>query len=226
MTYVMSDLHGMVDKYVEMLDKIGGLRDGDTLYVLGDVIDRGPDGDVILLSMMSDLRIVPIMGNHEYYALPILKAIKGGMPMEWVEKSPQYKVWTEDGGDLTAKAFVSHSRETQNEIYEYVKSFSIYKEITVCGRRFHLSHTLPEYDPARNADDVPLKEFVWGEPNYDKCYDPGVTFITGHTPTKLIDPAYEGRIWQGNGHIAIDCGAAFGGRLGCLCLDTMEEYYV
>ena len=57
-------------------------------------------------------------------------------------------------------------------------------------------------------------------------YDPDVTFVTGHTPTGLIDPAYEGRIWQGNGHIAVDCGAAFGGRLGCLCLDTMEEYYV
>lgn len=29
-----------------------------------------------------------------------------------------------------------------------------------------------------------------------------------------------------NNHIAIDCGASFGGKLGCICLDTLEEYYV
>lgn len=27
-------------------------------------------------------------------------------------------------------------------------------------------------------------------------------------------------------HISIDCGCAYGGRLGCICLDTMEEFYV
>ena len=43
MTYVMSDLHGCYDKYAQMLEKIG-FGDGDTLYILGDVIDRGPDG--------------------------------------------------------------------------------------------------------------------------------------------------------------------------------------
>jgi len=50
--------------------------------------------------------------------------------------------------------------------------------------------------------------------------------VTGHTPTGLIDAAYNGRVWKGNNHIAIDCGAVFGGVLGCLCLDTMEEFYV
>lgn len=42
----------------------------------------------------------------------------------------------------------------------------------------------------------------------------------------LIGPAYKGRIYKNNNHIAIDCGAVFGGRLGCLCLDTMKEFYV
>lgn len=41
----------------------------------------------------------------------------------------------------------------------------------------------------------------------------------------MIDPVFFGKIWQGCGHIAIDCAAAWGGRLGCLCLDTMEEIY-
>ena len=43
MTYVMSDIHGHYDKYREMLETIEFAAD-DTLYVLGDVLDRGSDG--------------------------------------------------------------------------------------------------------------------------------------------------------------------------------------
>ena len=51
MTYVMSDLHGCYDKYRQMLEQIG-FGDDDTLYILGDVIDRGEGGIDILLDMM------------------------------------------------------------------------------------------------------------------------------------------------------------------------------
>ena len=52
MIYVMSDLHGCFDKYRAMLDKIN-FNAEDTLYILGDVVDRGEDGIKILLDMMS-----------------------------------------------------------------------------------------------------------------------------------------------------------------------------
>lgn len=33
-------------------------------------------------------------------------------------------------------------------------------------------------------------------------------------------------IWHGDGRIGIDCGACFaGGRLGCLRLDDLKEFY-
>ena len=43
MIYAMSDIHGCFDKYRAMLSEIQ-FKSTDTLYVLGDVIDRGPDG--------------------------------------------------------------------------------------------------------------------------------------------------------------------------------------
>lgn len=49
--YGMSDLHGRYDKYLQMLEKIG-FGDGDTLYILGDVIDRGEGVVDILKDMM------------------------------------------------------------------------------------------------------------------------------------------------------------------------------
>ena len=41
-TYVMSDIHAMAELFWKMLDKIQ-FSDRDTLYILGDMIDRGPD---------------------------------------------------------------------------------------------------------------------------------------------------------------------------------------
>ena len=42
-TYVMSDFHGRHDLFLRMLEKISFCEE-DTLYILGDVADRGPDG--------------------------------------------------------------------------------------------------------------------------------------------------------------------------------------
>ena len=48
MTFAISDLHGYpVDKFKALLDK-AGFSDADTLYILGDVIDRSGDGWTIL----------------------------------------------------------------------------------------------------------------------------------------------------------------------------------
>lgn len=38
--YVMSDLHGMYDKFISMLKQIN-FNSNDHLYILGDVLDRG-----------------------------------------------------------------------------------------------------------------------------------------------------------------------------------------
>ena len=47
MIYVMSDIHGQARRFHSILDQIA-LKDEDTLYILGDVIDRNPDGIRIL----------------------------------------------------------------------------------------------------------------------------------------------------------------------------------
>ncbi len=51
-TYVMSDIHGMADLFKRMLEQIR-FSDEDTLYILGDMIDRGPDPAGILDFVMS-----------------------------------------------------------------------------------------------------------------------------------------------------------------------------
>ena len=43
MIYVISDLHGCYEEYIKMLELIN-FNGNDTLYVLGDICDRGNYG--------------------------------------------------------------------------------------------------------------------------------------------------------------------------------------
>ena len=65
-TYAISDLHGYpVEKFKALLAK-AGFCDDDTLYILGDVIDRNGDGGVSLLRLiMESPNMEFILGNHE-----------------------------------------------------------------------------------------------------------------------------------------------------------------
>lgn len=50
-TYVISDIHGNYDAYKEMLKKIR-FSEEDMLYILGDILDRGPQPIKVVLDLM------------------------------------------------------------------------------------------------------------------------------------------------------------------------------
>ena len=103
MQYAVSDIHGCYNKYIQLLDRID-LRPSDTLYALGDMIDRGPDGLKILRDMSMRPNIVPFLGNHEYAALTCLPWLMEELTEEntepdvllWRLQSTQG--WISDGG--------------------------------------------------------------------------------------------------------------------------------
>lgn len=225
-TYVMSDLHGRYDLYRGMLRKID-FSAADELYILGDAIDRGADGIDLLLDLMERPNAHLLMGDHEDMARTILWEYAFAQDREYLNSAAfteKTKRWMEDGGEATFAAFQKLDWWEQERIVVYLYSLPYRKELTVNGLTYYLSHTLPDEPPV--TEDAPKRDFLWGEPDYRLCYGTGKTFITGHTPTHLIDPSYHGQIWRGNGHIAVDCAAVYGGALGCLCLETEEEFYV
>jgi len=224
MIYAISDIHGCYDKYMAMLEKIG-FSDDDTLYVLGDVVDRGEDGIRVLFDMLERENVIPIKGNHDYLAHKLLKlTVKSDdIGDEIVELS---RMWFSDGGIPTYKAFRALNKKDKSKILAYISTFFYFQDIEVGGQKFLLSHTVPPKETLLDFEGCSLLEYVAGDPEYDKVYFEDKLIVTGHTPTFLIDEEYDGRIYKNNNHIAIDCGAVFGGKLGCICLDTMEEFYV
>lgn len=72
MRYVISDIHGCSATFEALLDKIQ-LSQNDTLFLLGDYIDKTLNGHLVLDRKMElqekKYQIVPILGNHEKYVL-------------------------------------------------------------------------------------------------------------------------------------------------------------
>ncbi len=231
-TYVISDIHGQYDKFEELLDEID-LKDDDTLYILGDVLDRGPNPIKTLLKIMEMPQVICLFGNHELMALECLEFLMEEVTDETLEKHgdrwvEDLALWQYNGGRSTIVEFSKISEEQRRDVIEYIKDMLAYEELRVGDNDFLLVHAgLGNYSPTKDIEDYSLRELVWKRADYDIQYFPDRYVVTGHTPTQNIkENPNPGYIYRNKNHIAIDCGACFrGGRMAAICLDTLEEYY-
>ena len=232
MTFVISDIHGCYDQYIALLQKIN-LRSQDTLYVLGDALDRGPAPIKVLQDMMNRSNVFTLLGNHDFVAAVCLKELSEEITNRSLEKLDENMLgvisdWLSDGGATTLKEFRNLSPEDRVDVMDYLGEFSLCEEICVGGKTYILAHAgLGNFSPQKGLEDYSLEDLAFCRTDYSKPLFRDKILVTGHTPTALIPgnprPGY---IYKGNNHIAIDCGCAFGGRLGAICLDTGEEFYV
>lgn len=232
MIYAMSDLHGCYDLYLKMLDKIG-FSESDTLYILGDILDRGKDGMKIIQDIKSRQNVITLLGNHDFTAYKALNRIYSPMPenenkLEYFNDSlTLFKSWTHDGGQVTYEDFGRLEEAEKAEFFEFIENMEVYEELEVGGNKFILSHSgLGNFKKNKPLSEYSLDDLIWARMDYEKVYFEDKYIVSGHTPTELIDKEYSGRIYRKNNHIAIDCGAVFLGILGCIRLDDFKEFYV
>lgn len=232
-TYVMSDLHGNYEAYQKMLAKIN-FQQEDMLYILGDILDRGPNPIQIILDLMKRPNVEIIAGNHCVMACECFKFLLSEITEENISQIDGAVIekllnWQENGAKTTMDEFYQCDKALQKEIVEFISDFEVYDEIEVGDKTFVLVHAgLKNFSPDRELWDYDLNELVWERADYEQRYFEDKYVITGHTPTMLIqNNTAPGFIYQANHHIAIDCGCSFpGGRLGCLRLEDMKEFYV
>ena len=232
-TYVIADIHGQYDLFMELLKKIN-LQETDLLYVLGDVLDRGPHPIKTLRKLMEMPNAICLVGNHELMALDSLKFLMQEVTEESIKKLDAemldgFLTWAEhNGGQTTINEFRTLERADQMEVIDFLSDLSVYEELSVGGKEYLLVHAgLGGYYPGKDMDAYSLKELVWDRAEYDIEYFPDKYVVTGHTPTQyILGNPKPGYIFRQNHHIAMDCGVHCpGGRLAALCLDTNEEFY-
>jgi serine/threonine protein phosphatase 1 len=230
MTYVMSDLHGEYHKFLQMLELIRP-GDEDVIYILGDIVDRGEEPINLLLDIMDRKNVIPLMGNHDYMACDILKQLVKEITPGTTALAPklmnQVLDWMDDGGINTMLQFRELQPFQRERILKFISGFSFVEIVEIGEKCFIMSHAgLGNFQKGKKLKEYTVYELIAARPDVDKrCFDDESVFVVcGHTPTRNL--CGENRIYQTNGNIYIDCGAVFGGKLGCLCLDTMEEFYV
>ena len=231
MIYVIGDIHGNKDKYDEMLSKISP-KDTDAVFVLGDVIDIGEDSVEILQDMMYRTNIYPVLGEHEYMAKKILPLIAAFDSTDEAlknldgENKALLEKWLTMKSEKTLNDFFALNDEDKESIIDYLSEFQAFEEVEAGGKTFVLVHAgINNFDADKDLEDYSDEDFIFYPADYSKVYFKNKYLITGHTPTVAINQKFMGKVYSKNGHIAIDCGAAYGGRLAAICLDALKLHY-
>lgn len=225
-SYVISDIHGEADRFDKMLETVG-FSENDTLYILGDVVDRGPAGVELLERIRRTPNMVMLLGNHEYMYLQCFDPAA-------TEKD--HRRWARNGNAPTLAGLASLTDARREELLSFLKALPTFLEVRVGERDFYLVHGFP----GENVHDR-----VWGRPTLDTPNPiPGRQLIIGHTPvlSLLVEEALEDAyilgmasrgerltILHAPGYIDIDCGCGHQlpvKALACLRLDDGAEFYV
>lgn len=78
----------------------------DTLYVLGDVVDRGSDGIKVVLNLAARDNIITLKGNCDHEAFILLKTLT--LPTDGQESdkfAEAFRLWLSDGGITTYESY-------------------------------------------------------------------------------------------------------------------------
>jgi Calcineurin-like phosphoesterase len=111
----IGDVHGCAIALDTIIQRIGPQAD-DTIVMLGDCVDRGPDSRGVieqLLTLKDRCRLVPLLGNHEE------------MMLNHLDGRPQPDNWLECGGAETLRSYASADGKTAipDSHVEYLRSW-------------------------------------------------------------------------------------------------------
>lgn len=230
MIYTISDLHGYPVEKMKQLLKLAGFSGDDYLFILGDVIDRNGDGGIgILQWLLTVTNATLLLGNHEAMLLTcefVIDEISEETLSNFTrEKLEMLSNYIANGGDVTLRELRKLPRETQQDIFEYLKDCPLYETVKAGGKDYILVHAgLDNFRRDRKLSDYSVDELIWTWPELTDEYFDDVHTIFGHTPTRSLDPRCNGGILRTRTWTDIDVGAAYGNEPVLFRLDDGETF--
>ena len=201
-TIALGDIHGCsiaLQSLIAALD----LQASDTLVMLGDAIDRGPDSCRVieqLIAINKAVQLVPILGNHEQM---LLDAVDDRIPLQ---------DWLMHGGAETLDSYGKDAvlSAIPTEHVEFVRSWGDFHETET----HFFAHG--NYLPKRRLCDQPWEEMRWRSIKYfmPKPHVSGKVAVVGHTSNK------QGKALNSGHLVCIDTFCHGGGRLTVLEPET------
>ncbi|MCR5808741.1 MAG: metallophosphoesterase [Clostridiales bacterium] len=232
--FAVSDLHGYpLPKFLRLLES-AGFSEKDTLYIIGDVVDRNGDGGVaMLLYIMAQPNYEFLIGNHEDMLLNCSflfdEITEENIDTLTPDKLKHYERWMRNGGGVTAENLRKLKKEDEEafrSLMQFLNDAPPAAGVAVNGRDFLLVHGgLKDFSPEKRLRDYDYFDLLWERPKLTDEYFDDVITVFGHTPTLYYGDEYAGRVIKTRTWINIDAGAAGGLPPALLRLDDLEVFY-
>lgn len=173
--FIVSDLHGdgnIYDSIIAYLENIKNMTNDDiTLYINGDLIDRGSESARMLIDVKNRIennigfKIEYLGGNHELMMWQAAKKRKDDWPI--------FCNWFRNGGDVTADGLDELlSLKELDDVIRFISSLKIYHKFkeTLNGKNIVLVHArCPKYIfdncNLEISDNHDIETFVWSRKN-------------------------------------------------------------
>jgi len=161
LTYAISDIHGEYERFLTLLDRIHFSPD-DTLYLLGDLVDRGPQPMQLLQDVAARDNVYALLGNHDAAARELLRPLMAEITDENAETHLDAQFmsrltdWLLDGGESTLAGFRALSPEQRLDVLDFLDDLPLFETVDAGERTFILAHAgLGGFSPAR-----PLRSYL------------------------------------------------------------------
>jgi serine/threonine protein phosphatase 1 len=201
----IGDIHGhavALDRLVEVIQ----LRERDSVVMLGDYINRGPDSRGVietLIALKKRCHLVPILGNHEEMALDSRYDIHAE------------RRWRHDGGDATLASYGGDLsiKNIPEEHWAFIQAClpSFETEDFIFAHANYVWHSSLDKQSPTDLRWLSIEE---SEP---RAHISGKTVILGHTPGPVRDFGF---------FRCIDTGCGFGGVLTAMDVRTKQCWQV
>ena len=223
--YVVGDVHGCARSFRSMIRGKIKLKKEDTLFLLGDYIDRGPDSkgvlDIIMELQRESYNVKPIMGNHEY------------MLLQSLEDEAEFENWKKNGSlqTLTSFGIPEDKANETNSVHlipplyiDFLRQMRFFEETD----DFYFVHA--GIGRGIESPEEDLDTLFWSRREYyNRKILRNRILIHGHTPVSLA--SIQDRVYDGEGRILnLDGGcvythiSGFGNLVG-MDMDSFELFF-
>jgi len=204
--FVIGDIHGCALTFRRLVTEVIKLTTDDRLYLLGDLIDRGPDSKGVL-DFIFELRkkgfsVRSILGNHEEMYL------QAGNSKQVMD------AWVANGGLATMRSF---NADGPGDIPLQYRSFLQSLPYYILLDDFVLVHASLNF--SYNDPFVDMEAMLWQRDCVvDRSRIGGRRIICGHTPVtrEKLEASLK------SDRIMLDNGSVFDERPGLGCLVALE----
>lgn len=211
--FVVTDIHGCAKTFRALLKKVA-FTQGDELFVLGDIVNKGPasrEAIDLVLELQKDHRVVVLKGNHEQVVL------------DQIDRKKFSKRFKQIGGIETLKSFgVKQVNDLPGKYLQFLKQCRLCLE----EDKYILVHAgldFKQKDPLK-AHPSQYKIRNWYK-DIDYKWLGNRIILHGHTPVTKHRVQFQASNIHVNQYLDLDAGCVYHKKkgMGKLAIFEMES---